>query len=56
MMTQEVIKMNRRICKKRGLLKDSKYNHVKKEVFEALEAKGDELEKKVSGQKTSEDK
>lgn len=39
--------MNRRIRKKKGLLKDQHYNQIKKEIFEAMEVKASILEQAV---------
>ena len=38
--------MNRRIRKKRGLLKDTHYNELKKEMFKKMEGKAAELEQR----------
>ena len=40
--------VNRRIRKKKGLLKDLYYNHIKKELFQAMEEKAESLERQAS--------
>lgn len=40
--------MNRRIRKKKGLLKDLHYHQMKKELFQAMEAKAAALEELVT--------
>ena len=42
--------LNRRIRKKKGLLKDVRYNEVKEQVFEALDAEEHVLEQKTAAQ------
>ena len=43
-------KMNRRIRKKKGLLKDLRYSQIKEQVFEALDAKESIWEQKTAEQ------
>lgn len=40
------MQLNRRIRKKRGLLKDSHYNELKKEIFKKMEEKVSYLEQR----------
>ena len=42
--------MNRRIRKKKGLLKDRHYNQMKKELFQAMEEKAGILEQQAAVQ------
>lgn len=42
--------MNRRIRKKKGLLKDLSYNQIKTEMFQAMEKKAVELEEHAAVQ------
>lgn len=39
--------MNRRIRKKKGLLKDVHYNELKKEMFKKMEQKASQLEQRI---------
>lgn len=39
--------MNRRIRKKKGLLKDHHYNELKKEIFKKMEEKAAQLEQET---------
>lgn len=47
--------MNRRIRKKRGLLKDSNYDRMKKELFKAMEENAAILEHDAVFQKSTGD-
>ncbi len=41
--------MNRRIRKKKGLLKDQNYSKLKKEIFRQMEERASALEKRSKG-------
>ena len=48
--------MNRRIRKKKGLIRDQRYSEIKKEMFQAMEINAAILEQKAEVQSTADSK